>query len=139
SWRYPSIPLQRQTSGALTLDAGIGNQPVTVALLLDTGSSFVVLSERMASQIGEAVSEQPVQHVRGATADGKSVVAPVHLLSALHLGQVCTLRNVEVVVLPGADRAIIGLSALRRLGTLGIDFQTPSLRFSACDNVTQLQ
>lgn len=130
---YPSIPLQRQASGALTIDVRIGAHPVSVALLLDTGSSFVVISERMARQIAKAVSKDPIQHVRGATADGSTIVVPVHTLSALHVGHACTLHDVEVVVLPDADRPIIGLSALRRLGTLGIDFQEPSLRFSACE------
>jgi predicted aspartyl protease len=60
-------------------------------------------------------------------ADGKRQRVPVYRIAELQLGEACMLHEVEVAVLRGASRDILGLSALRRLQPLTLQLDPPVL------------
>lgn len=126
-----SLPLQQQGAGGYYVHGLLGGT-VEADMLVDTGSSYVVLSGSTFARLkrqGHAVYQRTI---RGATATGRVLDARVFLVSELALGEACVLQDVEVVVMPGADRDILGLSALRRLQPFALQFDPATLTVSAC-------
>ena len=104
----------------------------SVELLVDTGSSYVVLTPATFRALNRESALVAIRKIRGAMAGGEIVTTTVYRLPSLSIGPNCELDNVEAVVLPGATRGLLGLSALSRLGTFSMRFEPPSLRFNDC-------
>jgi clan AA aspartic protease (TIGR02281 family) len=131
-----SVRMQQKPSGAYYLRGTLAHS-VDTDLLIDTGSSYVVLSRRTFAKLDENDAAVFKRRINGATANGRVVKARVYELSTLALGPDCILRSVEVVVLPGAERDILGLSALKRMQPFTFDVDPMTLRFSGCDGGKQ--
>ena len=132
-----SVPMWQQGSGGYYV-RGVFGGGVESELLVDTGSSYVVLSKETFAKLkrdGATVFERTI---RGATAAGRVMEAKVYWVSELTLGDGCVLRDVEAVVLPRADRDILGLSALRRLQPFSLQFEPAALTVSACGSADAL-
>lgn len=133
-----SLPMTQEGAGGYYL-RGMFSGGIESQLLLDTGSSYVVLSRDTFRELKKEGSVVYQRAIQGNTAAGRRVEAKVYAVSELVLGEGCILRDVEVVTLPGADRDILGLSALRQLGSFAIQFEPAMLNVSVCeshDNVT---
>jgi clan AA aspartic protease (TIGR02281 family) len=131
-----SVQMQQRSSGAFYLRGTLAHA-VDTDLLIDTGSSYVVLSGRTFEKLDAAKDAVFKRRINGATANGRVHKAKVYELSTLALGADCVLRSVEVVVLPGAERDILGLSALKRLQPFTFDIDPMMLRFSGCAGGSQ--
>ena len=118
-------------SGAFYLRGTLADA-VETELLIDTGSSYVVLSKATFEKLNQAEAVDYKRSINGATAVGRVIKARVYEVSELALGEDCVLRAVEVVVLPGSKRDILGLSALQRVQPFTFDIGPMALRFSAC-------
>lgn len=125
------VALHYQAAGTYTTFARLGASADT-EFLVDTGSSLVVLSTGTFQALAASAELRVVRTIRGALADGAIVETTVFELPELVLGDGCRLENVEAVTLPGADRNILGLSALSRLGQLTLAFDKPTLGFTRC-------
>lgn len=130
-----SLPLEQRSSGTFYIE-GVFGTGVATSLLVDTGSSYVVLSEKTFADLKKNEAATFLRTIRGATASGRVHEASVYSIAALTLAGECVIHDVEAVVLPGSDRDILGLSALRRLESLALDFSPPMLNASACDSVS---
>ncbi|MDJ0940357.1 MAG: retropepsin-like aspartic protease [Woeseiaceae bacterium] len=126
-----SVPLMQQSSGAFYIRGTLG-ESVAADLLVDTGSSYVALSQKTFDALQRSSAMTYVRSIKGATANGRVVKAKVYEVSALAIGDECVLESVEAVVLPGADRDILGLSALKRVEPFTFDLEPLALRFEAC-------
>ena len=126
-----SVPLVPQSSGAFYIEGTLGGV-ISAEFLVDTGSSYVVLSRRTFDALARNNRTTYLRSIRGATANGRVVKARVYEVSELSIGSDCVLKAVEVVVLPGSDRDILGLSALRRVEPFTFDLEPLTLRFGAC-------
>lgn len=126
-----SLPMWQQGAGGYYL-SGVFSGGVRSDLLVDTGSSYVVLSRDTFTRLDRDRSTVFLRTVRGTTASGRVVEARVYSVSELALGEGCILRDVEAVALPGADRDILGLSALRRLQPFTLQFEPAALSVSGC-------
>ena len=129
--RVFSVPLEQQASGAFYIR---GTLAATVAtdLLVDTGSSYVVLTKSTFKALERSEGAHYKRTIHGSTANGRVVKARVYEVSALAIGDVCVLTAVEVVVLPGSNRDILGLSALKRVQPFTFDLDPMALRFESC-------
>ncbi len=108
--------------------AGLGRVP----MLVDTGAGFSALSQEVLNHLegrGEAVF---IKRFKGIMADGSQRTVPVYRIRWLRLGSGCGVRDIEVVVFPGARRQILGLSALRKLAPFSISLDPPSITVSHC-------
>ncbi len=126
-----SLPMWQQGSGGYYV-RGIFAGGVESELLVDTGSSYVVLSADTFAKLKRSGATAFQRTIRGTTAAGRSMEAKVYSISALALSEDCVLRDVEAVVLRNADRDILGLSALRRLQPFSLNFEPAALTISAC-------
>jgi predicted aspartyl protease len=133
-----SLPMWQQGSGGYYV-RGVFGSGVESELLVDTGSSYVVLSRDTFAKLKRDGATMYERTIRGATASGRVMEAKVYRVSALALGDNCVLRDVEAVALPNADRDILGLSALRRLQPFALQFEPAALTVSACSSSEALQ
>jgi hypothetical protein len=65
-------------------------------------------------------------------ANGKRLNVAVYRVASLKLGENCVLTDVEVAVMPGATRDILGLSALRKVEPFALQLEPPVLYLSSC-------
>ena len=133
--RPQTLPLLKQDSGAYYVRAVFGRE-IASDLLVDTGSSYVALSRKTYEQLDDQELVVYLRTIFGTTATGRRVKVKVYAVSGMSLGNDCLLGPVEAVVLPGADRDILGLSALKHLQPFSMSFDPPTLSFSSCSAVT---
>ena len=130
---YNVVPLQQQGAGAYY--ARVAFSPdVEASLLVDTGSSYVVLTTSTFNALKQSGPMRRLRKITAAMAGGRPVKAQVYEVPTLVIGESCELQAVEVVVLPGATRNILGLSALRRTGSFSMTFDPPTLLLGDCDS-----
>lgn len=127
-----AVLLGQQKSGnyyvTVELEAGVGRE-----FLVDTGSGFVALTRETFESVRKLPGTTHLRDITGALANGKTLRVPVYQIAMLRLGTNCVLEDVEVAVMPGSTRDILGMSALRRLAPFAMDLVSPpTLLFSNC-------
>lgn len=103
--------ISRDSVGMYKIVGGINNRPAT--MLVDTGATFVTLSEKHAEELGVDFRNGKTLFV--STANG---VVPAYSLKlkVVNVGSI-SLKQVEAVVLTGTgmDEVLLGMSFLNRL------------------------
>ena len=125
------IALERHDAGTFYVRGRAGDGPET-ALLLDTGSTYVALTRETFEPIRRQAGVVHLRDVEGSMAAGRRLRVPVYRIPTLALGETCVLRDVEVAVIPGATRNILGLSALSQLQPITLSLAPPRLEFTSC-------
>jgi predicted aspartyl protease len=100
--------------------------------LVDTGAGYMTITTATLARSKEAGKATYLRELDGRMADGSVLRVPVYRLSEITIGDACQLRDVEVAVLPGASRGLLGLSALRRTSPFEFSVDPPTLRLSNC-------
>ncbi len=90
-----------------------------IHMVVDTGATYVSLTNKDAAAVGLRPAQADYTY-RTMTANGTGVAAKVHI-GTLRLGQM-EIDNVDAFVMPpGAlETSLLGMSALRRLGSVEI-------------------
>jgi len=127
------LPMWQKGSGGYYLH-GVFDGDIESDMLIDTGSSYVVLTPETLAKLKKSGASEYIRTTRGATAAGRVIEVKVFSVSTLKLGEQCVLHNIEVIALPGADRDILGLSALRRLQPFAMQLEPAVLTVSACSS-----
>ena len=125
------LPLIEQESGAFYLRGTLGKD-IESEMLVDTGSSYVALSKATFDKLRKQERLEVRRTIHGTTANGRMIKVKVFALEGLKLSDDCVLNGVEAVVLPGANRDILGLTALRRLQPFSMTFEPATLSFESC-------
>lgn len=126
-----SVPLVQQPSGAFYVRGIIGDS-IETELLVDTGSTYVVLTPLTFKALEKSEGAIFKRTIHGTTAGGRVLKARVYEITALAIGDNCVLESVEAVILPGSNRNILGLSALKRVQPFTFDLDPLALRFGGC-------
>lgn len=121
------MPMEQEASGNYYVSGRLDDL-VDTRMLFDTGSGYVSLSKTTFDQV-KSDSTVFSRNIHGRMANGSTVSVPVYTISELNLSG-CVIKNVEVVVFPGADRDILGLSALRQLQPFTVQLDPPMLSAS---------
>ncbi len=127
-----ALPMQQQASGNYYV-TGTLSGVVRADFLVDTGSGYVSLSPATFAQLKSLPGTEFQRVIVGSMANGHALKVRVYRVDRLALGEHCVLRDVEVAVMPGASRDILGLSALRRVAPFAMNLETPALLLSGCD------
>jgi len=126
-----SVDLQRRDSGTYYIPGAIQGYG-EVELLVDTGSSFLVINEAMLTALESAGSAIYSYQLRGCMADGTDTVVPVYRLAGVRLGAECWIADVEAAVFPGASRPILGMNILVRLAPFTFSTEPPQIALNQC-------
>ena len=105
---------------------------VEADFLVDTGSGFVSLTPEVFANLRRLPGTRFVREVRGAMANGGIQRVKIYRIDSLKLTDQCVLRDIEVAVMPGSDRNILGLSALRQVAPFALELSPPRLLLSDC-------
>jgi len=100
--------------------------------LVDTGAGYMTITNATLARSQEAGTATYLRNMDGRMADGSVLRVALYRISHITIGNSCTLRDVEVAVLPGASRGLLGLSALRRTSPFEFSVDPPMLRLSNC-------
>jgi len=111
----------------------------TLDFLVDTGSSYSVIGATTLKRLRAQGMAAYKRRVGGRMADGRRRYVPIYSIAELDIGGSCTLQNVEVAVLPGRTRAILGFNALRRTAPFVVSVDPPTLELTHCDGADATQ
>ena len=125
------IDLRQHDAGTLYLRGQLGNGLET-ELLLDTGSTYVALSRDTFAKLEGQPGVEHLRDIQGTMAAGRRLRVPVYRLPTLTIGTGCVLHDIEVAVMPGGGRDILGLSALSQMQPFTLSMDPPRLRFARC-------
>jgi len=128
-----AVALQKHDAGTYYVDGALRGYG-DLRMLVDTGSSYLVIGEKILAQLVAAEGATYSRELQGVMADGSTRVIPVYRIAALRLGAHCWVHDVEAAVFPGQTRPILGMNVLMRLAPftfstepaeLGVQCQLP--------------
>ena len=118
-------------SGVYYVDGSLG-LGVETEFLVDTGSGYVALSPATFARVESLPGVRFLRRISGSMANGRTLEVPVYSVPLLEVGHGCLLRDVEVAVIPGSTRDILGLSALGKAAPFALQLAPPVLMLSEC-------
>lgn len=104
-----------------------------VDLLVDTGAGYTAINEKTLAKLKKKGLANHVRNIRATMANGSQTVVPIYRVSKLDIGRACEVHDVEVAVLPGATRCILGLGTLKKVAPFMVSLDPPSLSLSNCN------
>lgn len=104
--------------------------------MVDTGSAYVAIGEHVVGRLADQGFATYLRTQSAVLANGGAVAIRVYRLASLRIGEHCELHDVEVAAVPGMQRQILGLSALKRAAPFTISVEPPSLALSGCQSAT---
>lgn len=129
---FMSVDIQERSTGTFYIAGkieGIGD----LDMLVDTGSSYVVITEAMLELLKKADSAHYSRNLEGRMADGTVRIIPLYRLAGLRLGEECWLYDVEAAVFPSGSRPILGMNALSRLAPFTLSAHPAQLGLTHCE------
>jgi len=117
--------------------AGSFGHGVGTEFLVDTGSGYVALSPATFARVKALPGVVFLREITGSMADGRVRRVPVYQVATLQLGDACHLHDIEVAVIPGSHRDILGLSALAKVEPFAMQLSPPVLMVSNCEAAPQ--
>ncbi|MFT7235733.1 MAG: putative aspartyl protease [Methylophagaceae bacterium] len=125
------IELHPVSSGTYTI--AIEFAPTLEAeFLLDTGASMVMMSDKLFKAIAKQQKTVPTGKVAANMASGRIKTIPTYEIPSLILANGCDVGPLEVAVIRGASRNLIGINALEKLGRITLDLQATKLIAADC-------
>jgi len=126
-----SMPLVESAAKTLYVDAAIDTLNST-KFMLDTGSGYTTINQKTYDALKNAQRIHFVKKIVGLLADGSQRSVNIWRVKSITLNGSCKLHNIEVAVLAGTSRQILGLTALRKAAPFTISLDPPSLSLSNC-------
>lgn len=125
------IPVALQSSGSYHVSGSLGSNDA-VDFLIDTGAGMAVLTEATFKSLPRAVKSKPSKRVAVRLADGRTRAVDVYTVEQLVLGQSCNVGPLDVAVIPGATKNILGMDVLNKAAPFAIYTSPPALALSVC-------
>ena len=125
-----AVPLEQAPGGSLYVDAEAGG--VSASFLLDTGAGLVTVSEAFFDELEARGAVREVRRVAARLANNRVQALTVYEVAQFRIGGHCDIGPVEVAVMPGGGRNLLGLSALGRAAPFTVSMAPPALHLSGC-------
>lgn len=125
-----AVPLDQAPGGSLYVDAEAGG--VSASFLVDTGAGLVTVSEAFFDQLEARGAVREVRRVAARLANNRLQPLTVYEVAQFRIGEHCDIGPVEVAVMPGGGRNLLGLSALGRAAPFTVSMAPPALHLSGC-------
>lgn len=126
-----SMPLVESAAKTFYVHAAIDMLDSTT-LMLDTGSGYSTINQHTFEALQQSQRIHFVKKILGLLADGSRRQVTIWRIDSITLNGSCKLQNIEVAVLPGTSRQILGLGALRKAAPFTISVDPPTLSLSNC-------
>jgi predicted aspartyl protease len=104
----------------------------SATFLVDTGAAYSAINQRTLDTLKAGNQAVFVKNLSVVVSDGSHSQVPIYKINGINLDGKCTVRNVEVAVLPGNTRQILGLNALRMTSPFVFSVNPPEFRLSHC-------
>ena len=128
---FTAIEIEKRHAGTFYIAGALdGFGPLD--LLVDTGSSYLVITEPMLAQLREAGRASYSRGLEGRMADGTTRVVPVWRVSSLRLGESCWIHDIEAAIFPAGSRTILGMNVLSRLAPFTFSAEPARLGLAHC-------
>jgi len=128
---FTAIEIERRSAGTFYIAGAIaGLGPLN--LLVDTGSSYLVITQPMLDDLKGAGRAQFSRGLEGRMADGSTRVVPIYQLDGLRLGENCWVHDVEAAIFPAGSRTILGMNVLSRLAPFTFSAEPAQLGLAHC-------
>ena len=131
------IPMQQHDSGNYYLSARL-NGVVQAEFLLDTGAGFVTINRDALRALKKERDIEKVNRVAMRMANGALQAVDVYRVDVLELGDGCDVGPIDVAVIPGSTRNILGINALAKAAPFAVYVSSPTLAVSACADLPVL-
>jgi predicted aspartyl protease len=118
-------------TGTYTLSGELAPS-VKEEFLFDTGASMVMIGKKLFDEISKHHTPISTGKIAAVMASGSVKTIPTYTLPSLVLENGCDVGPVEIAVVRGATRNLIGLNALSKLGSITIDIQHGKLLTNEC-------
>jgi predicted aspartyl protease len=126
-----NVVLEQRASGGLYVSARIAAETPS-AFLVDTGAGYSSISQDLFRRLQRKNALVHVDRVAARMADGRLKAMDIYRAQSLQVGDSCELGPVDVAVLPGSQRNILGMSALAKAAPFMLGVNPPSIRLSHC-------
>ncbi len=124
------LPLHQGSGGGFELELEVAGQ--TETFLVDTGAAMVTINGALAKRLRHDHLLDPVRTVAGRMADGRVRKLEVFRTQALAIDPSCTPQAVEVLVVPGKGRNLLGMNMLSSFAPLTLAVSPPTLGLAGC-------
>ncbi len=124
-----NVPMNQSASGTFYLAATAAGH--NADFLLDTGAGLVTLNEATFAAIKKRTGVTHVRQMGARLANNKIKLIEVYEVEQFAIGN-CELGPLEVAVMKGGSRNLLGLSALGIAAPFSIQTTPPSLTLSNC-------
>ena len=130
-----NIPMTASTSGTYYLSVTAAGH--RAEFMLDTGAGLVTVNEKTFAAIKQRSSVSHVRQIGARLANNKIKLIEVYQVEQFAIGN-CELGPLEVAVMKGGGRNLLGLSALGLAAPISIQLTPPSLSLSNCKAIEGL-
>ena len=123
--------IEMSLSGSGTLYVTASASGIEAEFLLDTGAGMVTLNKATFDAISAASAVRRVRQIGARLANNRVRLMDVYELEQFSIGG-CELGPLEVAVMKGSGRNLLGLSALAPAAPFSIALSPPALSVSRC-------
>ena len=124
------VPLMTSPGGSFYVTSYLAG--IEADFLLDTGAGYVTVDSKLFRALRRESTVRQVRRVAARLANGKLKPVTVYEVEHFVIGEGCDVGPVEVAVLEGAGRNLLGLSALTRAAPFAVHTSPPALALSGC-------
>jgi predicted aspartyl protease len=125
------IPLRDKGIATYYVEGQIDGAGV-IDLLVDTGAGYTAINEKTLRTLRRKGLATHIKDMSALLADGSRAVVPLYRIRKLNIGGSCEVHDVEVAVLPGKSRCILGLGTLKKVAPFMVSVDPPQLSLSHC-------
>ena len=124
------VPLMISPGGSFYVTSHVAG--IEADFLVDTGAGYVTVDSKLFRALRKESAVREVRRVAARLANGKLKPVTVYEVEHFVIGEGCNVGPVEVAVLEGAGRNLLGLSALTRAAPFAVHTSPPALALSGC-------
>lgn len=135
---FTAIEIERRNAGTFYV-AGAIDGLGALDLLVDTGSSYLVLTQPMVDTLTAAGHATYSRGLEGRMADGSTRVVPLYRIDSVRIGGDCWIHDVEAAAFPAGSRTILGMNVLSRLAPFTFSAEPARLGLAHCQGPPALE
>lgn len=128
---FTAVEIERRSAGTFYV-AGVIEGLGVLDLLVDTGSSYLVITETMLAELKRLGRAQFSRGLEGRMADGSVREVPLYRIDGVRLGAACWVHDVEAAIFPAGSRTILGMNVLSRLAPFTFSAEPAQLGLAHC-------